>query len=48
MKLMRAGVASWDFAAITGHKNEERLKSYDDHLVNHIELSNIIVGKRIK
>ena len=37
MKLMRAGVASWDVAAITGHKNEERLKSYDDEFMERID-----------
>ena len=31
MKLKKAGVASRDITAITGHKNEESLKSYEEN-----------------
>lgn len=47
MKLKKAGVASRDITAITGHKNEESLKSYEENsLTDHKHLSNIIAGKK--
>lgn len=49
MKLKRAGVASRDITAITGHESEESLKSYDENdLADHKKLSNIIAGKDIE
>ena len=39
-KIKKAGVATRDIAAITGHKSEERLRDYDDNDIGeHRELS---------
>ncbi len=42
-KLKKAGVATRDIAAITGHKSEESLRDYDDNDISeHMQLSKII------